>query len=242
MTTAATPAAQATTTAAATTTEEGKSKTATTVAAASESAASDAAVKAAADEAAAEKTAADATAADEKAAAAKAAESAAGKTGTTQAPDKYELQLPEGSEAWLEAADLKEIETVAKAEGWTNEQAQDRLDQHATMMVARSAAFRVATEADPIYGGEHLAETERHATLALDRLRPAGTPQGDALRKLLVKTGFGNNIEVVSFLSDIGKRMAEDVPIGGGGGGRDKGDTTKKLYDHPTSVALSKDA
>lgn len=242
MATAAAPAGQATTTPAGKTEEPGK--TAAAAAAGSQPApgADDAAKKPAEEKKAGDtKVADDKKAADDAAAAKEGTEAAGEKTGEG-APDKYELKLPEGSESWLDASDLSEFEKVARAEGWTNDQAQERLGLHADAMEARSAAFRAQTEADPIYGGDNLAETSRLAQLTLDKLRPAGTPRGDALRRVLAKTGFGNHIEVVSFLADLGRRMAEDSPVaggGGGGGGKESVDKVSKLYDHPTSVALN---
>lgn len=155
------------------------------------------------------------------------------------APDKYELKLPDGAKDWLDKTDLTTIETIARANNWTNDQAQAALEQHADALAQQSAAFRTATEADPTYGGDNLEATQKLAKAALDRIRPAGTPRGDAFRKLLVKSGYGNNLEVVSMLADLGKLMAEDQPgAGGGGGGARSGSKVppeKKLYPTMTS-------
>jgi hypothetical protein len=134
-----------------------------------------------------------------------------------KAPDTYALTVPDGAQTYLDDEDLKTLEATARANNWTNEQAQAVLEQHADTLAAQSAAFRAVTEKDPTYGGDHLIETQRLATLALDRVRPADTDQGQALRRLLAKSGYGNKLEVVSFLADLGKLMAEDQPHGGGG-------------------------
>lgn len=128
--------------------------------------------------------------------------------GTPKAPEKYELTLPEGGR--LTANDLKGIEAVARAEGWTNEEAQARLNAHSEAIEAQSAAFLAETEADPTYGGEKLEETQRLARAVLEKVRPAGTPRGDALRGILNRSGYGNNLEVIAFLADLGKMMRED--------------------------------
>jgi outer membrane biosynthesis protein TonB len=156
----------------------------------------------------------------------------------SKAPDKYTLKLPEGSKDYLEQADLTQIEKLARAKSWTNEQAQQALDEHADTMAQQSAAFRAVTEADPTYGGDKLEETQKLAKAALDRLRPAGTPRGDAFRKLLTRSGYGNNIEVISMLADLGRQMAEDQPGAGGGGGGNRGGGNKRpaeevLYGSP---------
>lgn len=131
-------------------------------------------------------------------------------------PEKYALTLPDGADTWLDQADVTHIAALAKTNGWTNEQAQTALEQHVDALATQSQAFRTATEADPIYGGDHLEQTQTLARRALDRVRPAGTPRGDALRSLLTKSGYGNHLEVVSLLADLGKLMAEDQPAGGG--------------------------
>lgn len=151
--------------------------------------------------------------------------------GKPKPPEKYELKLPDNATGLLDDTDLKHIATVARKKGWTNEEAQAAVDEHADTLAAQSVAFRAQTEADETYGGDRLAETQRLAALALDKVRPAGTPQGDALRALLVKTGYGNKLEVVSLLADLGKLMAEDKPAAGSAaGGGAKKDPATVLY------------
>jgi hypothetical protein len=146
------------------------------------------------------------------------------------APVAYALTVPTGAEQWLDPADLQQIETVARAKGWTPEEAQAAVEDHADALVAQSAAFRTALESDGTYGGDQIANTQRLATLALDKVRPAGTPRGDALRKILQKTGYGNHVEVVGFLADLGKLMAEDRPSVGAGGDGVARDPLTVLY------------
>jgi len=148
--------------------------------------------------------------------------------GTPEAPAKYELKLPEGGR--LTDSDLKGIETVARAEGWTNEEAQARLDAHSEAIEAQSAAFLAETEADPTYGGEKLEETQRLARTVLERVRPAGTPRGDALRGILNRSGYGNNLEVIAFLADLGKMMREDGHETAPSGGSSKKSAEEVLY------------
>jgi hypothetical protein len=145
----------------------------------------------------------------------------------SKAPEKYALTLPENGH--LDAQDLATIETIARSQGWTNEQAQQRVNEHEAAVAAQSAQFQEQTKADPVYGGAQLPETLKHASAALDTLRPAGTPRGDAFRALLDKSGYGNHLEVVSLLADLGARMADDSPLGGhttGGAATPKADVT----------------
>ena len=174
-----------------------------------------------------QKAAADKTAANDKAAAdAKAQTDADTKAqadaaaAASKPPEQYVLTVPEGGRVL--ARDVARIETIAKANGWTNDQAQAALDGHAAEVDALNTAMQAETMADATYGGGHWPETQKLANSVLDKLRPAGTTRGDAFRSLLVTTGYGNSLEVISFLADLGKLMAEDRPAhaAGGGGGR----------------------
>lgn len=193
--------------------------------------------KAAADKAAADKKATDDAAAAQKKtdddAAAAAQKDKGSKDGEKpKAPDKYELKMPDDAGDYLDESDLKTVETLARAKGWTNEQAQAELEDYADNLAAQSARFREETEKDQTYGGDNLAETQRLARLALDKVRPANTAEGKALRRILAKSGYGNKLEVVSFLADLGKLMAEDSPAGNahGAGADAKKDTASVLY------------
>lgn len=157
------------------------------------------------------------------------AEPAKGKDGP---PEKYALTVPEGAEAYLDAEDLKAIEKTARAQGWTNDVAQTAIEEHADALAAQSAAFRAITETDKTYGGDNLAETQRLASTVLDKFAPVGDPLGDALRRDLAKTGYGNKLSVLSFLTRIGKAIAEDTPgqTSGLGGSKKKPKTPEELF------------
>jgi hypothetical protein len=143
------------------------------------------------------------------------------------APATYALTLPEGGR--LDAQDLAAIEAVARQVGWTNAEAQQRVAEEAQRLEVQSTRFQEATKTDADYGGTHFDETLVHANAALDLLRPKGTPHGDALRALLHKSGYGNHLEVVSLLADLGKLMAEDGTVRASGGGETK-DAATLLY------------
>jgi len=154
-------------------------------------------------------------------------------------PDKYTLTLPKGSESYLDADDLKRAEVFAREAKLTNEQAQAMIDEQATGITAMEAAFRTLTTADPKFGGDQLKETERLATLFLDKFAPKGDEYGDELRRDLVRSGYGSKRGVVVMMARAGKAMAEDTPgVGSGGGGGPADDAGSKLYDHPTSKAI----
>jgi len=185
-------------------------------------AATDAAAKKATDDAAA-KAAADAEAAKSK------------------PPAKYEFKKPDGSDYFLTDTTLKEFEARARAKGWNQEQAQAVLEEESGLVMARSNAWRTETEADPTWGGEKLAETQRLANLALDKFAPKDDPIGARFRALMLQGAAFNELSVVVSLARLGKMMAEDTPIVGGAGAAKKGDgkNPSTLYDHPTSIALN---
>lgn len=172
-------------------------------------------------DAAQQKIDADKAAAD-KAAAAKAA-------GEKKAPEKYELKVPENST--VDADDLTMIEQIARDNNWDNETAQAAVEQHHDTLVAQSARFLEGTKADKEYGGDNLASTQQRAKSVIDLVRPANHPRAKAFRALLDKSGYGNHVEVISFLADLGKMTEEDSPLVSGGGGKTAQTVEEKLYD-----------
>jgi hypothetical protein len=146
-------------------------------------------------------------------------------------PEKYELKVPDGAREWLDEGVLAQLSQIARDHGLDNAGAQTLVDQHADTYAAQSAAFKAVTEGDKDYGGSNLEQTRQDAKLALDTLRPAGTPRGDALRQILARSGYGNNIEIVSLLADLGRGMREDRPATGGSPPRGDRDAATVLYD-----------
>jgi len=220
MTTTATPAGEQANTKPASTDDSGKTaeqiaaETAAATAAAAASAAGTKTPEQLAAETAAATAAATATTDAQRTAAALAAKAA----------ETFALAIPTGAETYLDATDLVQIEAQARARGLTAADAQRALEEHVDRLVAQSAAFRAETDADATYGGDHLSETQQHATRVLDRFAPVGAPLHDRLRGLLAKNGMGNELSVVSFLARIGKAMAEDPVVAG----RAAGGTARK--------------
>jgi hypothetical protein len=181
-----------------------------------------------------DKAAADKKAADDKAAADKAAADAKAKE--NQAPEKYELKVGKDAATFVDDDDLKTIEKVARDKGMTNDQAQALVDGRASAQLEQSAAFRAITEADADLGGDKLTETTRLVKVAMDKIYPAGTKDGDEFRKMLQKTGYGNNRLIVKHFRDLGRQMDEDSPGVAGSAGSGKGkDAASVLYDNPAS-------
>lgn len=189
-------------------------------------AAADAAAKAGGDAAAAKAGADGAAAAGAKAgeastdASAKAAADAAAAKGNEakaekKAPESYDLKLPK--DTTLDEADLDTIKAIAKENNWTNDEAQAVLEQHHETLQQQSARFLEATQADPTYGGKNLDQSRARAKAVIDKVRPANHPRRAAFEALLNKSGYGNHVEIVSFLADLGALTEEDAGATGDG-------------------------
>ncbi len=185
------------------------------------------AAKATADAAAAKATA-DAKAVTDKATADAATAAAAA---APKAPEKYELTVAEAGKAHLDAGDLAAIEKVARDNDWTNQEAQDLVNEQVEASAALALRYFETTKADAEYGGDKLAATQQLARAAVDRIRPQGHARREAFMSFINRAGAGNHIEVVSFLADLGKLMAEDSPAQGRIGSSPSGQTVEeKLY------------
>ncbi len=152
-------------------------------------------------------------------------EGKAGAESASKAPEKYDLKVPQGADAYLDADDVRDIEGLCRNAGFSNEEAQAVLDEHLARVQAQSERYRAQAEADPAYGGEHLAETQRRAKLAIDKLRPQGHPRRESFLRFLGRGGAGNHIEALSFLADLGAQL-DEARVGGppsaGSGGQKK--------------------
>lgn len=155
---------------------------------------------------------------------------------TPKPPEKYTLTIPP-DQPHLSASNLAEIEAIAKASGWSNEDAQNAINEYVTRYTLQASRFLEETKADPEYGGDKLAESQRLANSIVNRVRPAGHARRDGFLRVLHSGGNGNNIEVLSFLADLGRLMGEDSPSFGRSRSAAPNDASK-LYDHATSRAL----
>lgn len=157
---------------------------------------------------------------------------------TSKAPEKYELQVHEGSR--VDPEDVAQVEQMAKTAGWSNDEAQAALDELHTQLDAQATRWLTQTTADRDYGGEHLEQSQRLAKSAIDRLRPTGHPRRESFLRFLNKGGAGNHLEVVAFLADLGKAMGEDSPAVGASGGRPAGFDPASFFNHPSSAKYRK--
>lgn len=137
------------------------------------------------------------------------------------APEKYEFKFPEGVS--VDAAMLAKFEPILKEAGLSQEQAQKLADvqlefkqQEAKAQqdawVAQLATWAEEVRTDKEIGGQKFDENLKAAQSALARF---GSPE---LKQLLDSTGLGNHPELVRLCAKIGKAMAEDTFVAGGGG------------------------
>lgn len=149
-------------------------------------------------------------------------------------PEKYELKLPEGGSTYVDDADLKEITDLAKREGWSNEDAQAYVEETVARSKFVTEKFLTETKAHPEIGGENLEAAQQHANRFIDHFVPANTPEGEALRRGLLKTGGTGWMPLILLFSRAGKAMAEDMPAFGGGGAAPARSAEEILYGATT--------
>lgn len=130
------------------------------------------------------------------------------------APESYEqFNVPEGLS--LEGERLESFTNYAKSMNMTQQQAQEAIDMHTSIInqmiqenvsavQAEQKEWIKATQNDSEYGGAKLKEN-----LAMGRraLETYGSPE---LTKLLNQTGLGNHPEVNRLFINIGKTLSED--------------------------------
>ena len=143
------------------------------------------------------------------------------KTGESEAPEG----APENYEFNSKVADapneldpevLTAFGDVAKELNLPQEAAQKVLDKVAPVIQARQAkvledvkaGWVSDSQADKEFGGENLNDNLEVAKTALDAFG------NQALKSLLVETGFGNHPEIIRFMYRAGKAISEDSYVG----------------------------
>ena len=160
------------------------------------------------------------------------------KTGESDAPEG----APENYEFNAKVADapqeldpevLTAFGDVAKELNLSQEAAQKVLDKVAPVVQAKQAkALEDAkagwvndSQSDEEFGGENFDANLKTAKSALD------TFGNDALKSLLVETGFGNHPEIIRFMYRAGKAISEDSYVGNSEGAMGKGSNTPKDFN-----------
>jgi len=136
------------------------------------------------------------------------------------APEKYEpFTVAEGFS--LEGDRLDQANEYAKAQGWTQEQAQSAVDMFTTFTGQQQQqttsaydqqqdAWLAETKADEHIGGEKFDAAVTNAKRGLNAFG------GDGLGDLLAAHGLGNHPEIIRYFSKVGALVGEDNSIAAG--------------------------
>ena len=145
-------------------------------------------------------------------------ESETGETDAPQgAPDQYEFNKEVADAPHvLDPEVLTAFGEVAKDLDLPQDAAQKVLDKVAPVIQAKQAKvleqvkvdWANDSQADKEFGGENLNDNLEVAKTALDAFG------NQALKALLVETGFGNHPEIIRFMYRAGKAISEDSYIG----------------------------
>ena len=122
---------------------------------------------------------------------------------------------------------------VAKELNLSQKAAQKVLDKVAPVVQAKQAkALEDAkagwvndSQSDEEFGGENFDANLKTAKSALD------TFGNDALKSLLVETGFGNHPEIIRFMYRAGKAISEDSYVGNSEGANPRGSNIPKDFN-----------
>lgn len=134
-------------------------------------------------------------------------------------PDKYTLTLPEGSP--FDESDLVGFADEAKALGLTQDAAQKLVDTRIEQVNVAASKYLSELTADPEMGGANLEKTVELAKAGRDVLFPPDSEEAALINDWFERTGLGNHKLLVRAFARLGRRMAEDPGVTGGGKGGD---------------------
>lgn len=164
----------------------------------------------------------------------------AGTAGQSKAPEKYNLSNPD--EKVVSPRLVKAVEEFARANGWSNEDAQAELVAQYEGIKAQANEFLQAAKADQEVGGQNLPIAQANVARTLDRFLPQGTSERGEFDALLEQTGYGNHPAVLRLLHRIGKALGEDGGPGAGAGGHSAGDVPLEQKFYPGMTAAKSGA
>ena len=143
-------------------------------------------------------------------------------------PEKYDLKLPKDS--LLDPVELENVSKYAKANGLTNEEAQDILEgesaRMATHVDSQKEKWSTEWKNDEEIGGADFQKNVELAKRVVDRF-------GDeSLKSDLNRFGYGNHPGLGRMLVKLGKAMSEDqlVMPGAVPAGAEKKSTAEVFY------------
>lgn len=149
--------------------------------------------------------------------------------GDKRAPEKYELNMPEGMQA--DEAELGKYTDFAREAGLTNEQAQAAIDYYFKNIDEAQAkldaqyqqqrlGWRDEISKDPVLGGSE-GRAQVAKALSLDA----------EFAKMVKESWMGDNPTIHRFLHKIGGMVKEDTPPGGTGSGGGRKSLASLIYD-----------
>ena len=150
------------------------------------------------------------------------------------APEKYEFNAKVADAPdELDPEVLTAFGEVAKELNLPQEAAQKVLDKVAPVIQAKQAkvleevkaGWVSDSQADKEFGGENLNDNLEVAKSALDAFG------NQALKSLLVETGFGNHPEIIRFMYRAGKAISEDSYVGNSEGADYSGNNGPKDFN-----------
>ena len=150
------------------------------------------------------------------------------------APENYEFNTKVADAPdELDPEVLTAFGDVAKELNLPQEAAQKVLDKVAPVIQAKQAkvleevkaGWVSDSQADKEFGGENLNDNLEVAKSALDAFG------NQALKSLLVETGFGNHPEIIRFMYRAGKAISEDSYVGNSEGANYSGNNGPKDFN-----------
>ncbi len=130
----------------------------------------------------------------------------------SEAPEKYELKLPEDSQ--LDEAVLDRTAAYAKKRGLSNADAQELVDQQNQAVADHLKASREIADgwvnevkADKELGGDNFKKSSELAKRVVNRFG------SDLFKTALIDTGMGNHPELLRFCYNIGLEMGDDTLV-----------------------------
>lgn len=145
-----------------------------------------------------------------------------GGEGEGESSDYAAFDLPEGMS--IDDTVLADASQIFKDLGLTQDQSQKLVEFHASQVQAESQRqvdsfnqlmneWQTQTRSDSDIGGDKLEENVGFARVALDKY---GTPE---LSQLMEDHGVGNHLEIIRFMSLVGRSLREDGPAGAASSG-----------------------
>jgi hypothetical protein len=130
-------------------------------------------------------------------------------------PETYTLNIPQADVEFADDKDLERIAVIAKANQWSNEDAQAELAAQIDLRRTAHTQLYAEAQAHPEIGGDKLEAAGQRAKAFMDKLLPATEPDGARLRRDLQRLGLSNYPPLVVLLARAGAAMAEDSPVAG---------------------------